>query len=322
MFIIRHRKIWYFFSLLFVLVSWFAIAKFGFNYSIEFTGGTLMEVEYKNARPDISVLNDKVIKAGFEGAQLQPSGEKNVIVRAKPLAEEDHKKLTTVLSSDETGQAEGGELVELRFDSIGPTIGKEMRQKSLTAIVLVCLMIILYIAFVFRKVSTGLAKDSGVSSFKYGLMAVVALIHDVSIPAGVFAILGHYQGVEVNSLFVTAMLTILGFSVHDTIVVYDRIRENLRRGIDPKTLPANTDGVSRFEQTVGASVDQTVTRSINTSMTVLVVLLALLFFGGETTKYFSLALVLGVVFGTYSSIFLASPFLVSLYNFKNKKGKK
>ena len=169
--------------------------------------------------------------------------------------------------------------------------------------ILVIVMIVLYIAFAFRKVS------QPVNSFYYGLMAVVALIHDVTLPAGVFAVLGHYYGVEVDTLFVTALLTVLGFSVHDTIVVFDRIRENLR----------NNGNKNNFETIVGASVNQTISRSINTSLTVILVLLAIFFLGGESTKYFSLALLIGVAIGTYSSIFLASPLLVTLQKLKNGK---
>ena len=169
--------------------------------------------------------------------------------------------------------------------------------------ILVMIMIVLYIAFAFRKVS------KPISSFYYGLMAVVALIHDVTLPAGVFAFLGHYYGVEVDTLFVTALLTVLGFSVHDTIVVFDRIRENLKDG----------GNKNDFEKVVGSSVNQTIGRSINTSLTVILVLLAMFFLGGESTKYFSLALLIGVAIGTYSSIFLASPLLVTIQKLKTRK---
>lgn len=168
---------------------------------------------------------------------------------------------------------------------------------------MVIVAIVLYIAFAFRKVSRP------VSSFKYGLITVAALAHDVVIPTGVFAYLGKYYGVEIDALFITALLTILGFSVHDTIVVFDRVRENIKiskQGED-------------FEQTVGSSVSQTIGRSINTSLTVVLVLLALYFFGGESTKYFSLALIIGVVVGTYSSIFIASPLLATVYKRQDRK---
>jgi preprotein translocase subunit SecF len=288
--IVKHRKIWYTFSGLLVLASLFSIFYFGLNFSIDFTGGSLLEIEYSNARPDAAVIQNKI-----PGVSVQPTGEKGIIIRSKTLSEEEHQALLKNLSST-------GVFTEIHFDSIGPTIGSELRQKSLTAVILVAVMIILYITFAFRKA------NRPVSSFKYGLMAVVALIHDVTAPIGVFAVLGHYFGVQIDILFVTAILTVLGFSVHDTIVVFDRIRENLRKNIGKD-----------FEETVGLSINQTIVRSINTSLTVIFVLLALFLFGGETIKYFSLALIIGVFFGTYSSIFLASPLLVTLYKLQTKK---
>ena len=293
MFIIKHRKIWYAFSLLIVIASLFSMFKFGLKQGIDFTGGALLEVEYA-AKPDALAAKQKIESLSLGSAIVQPSGEKNIIVRMKDLTEEQHQKvLSAVLSEGQGGK-------EIRFDSIGPVIGKELKKKSITAMILVIVMIILYIAFAFRKVS------QPVNSFYYGLMAVVALIHDVTFPAGVFAVLGHYYGVEVDTLFVTALLTVLGFSVHDTIVVFDRIRENLR----------NNGNKNDFETVVGASVNQTISRSINTSLTVILVLLAIFFLGGESTKYFSLALLIGVAIGTYSSIFLASPLLVTLQKLK------
>lgn len=284
------------------MASIFSIFYFGLKLGIDFTGGSLLEIEYNVNRPDINVLQEQAKIAGFENVSIQPTGEKGLIVKTKNLTEQEHQQLL---------QALGSELTEIRFDSIGPVIGKELAQKSLVAIILVVLMIILYIAFAFRKVSSGSARGGrGVSSFKFGLMAVVALVHDVTAPVGVFAVLGKFFGVEIDILFITAILTVLGFSVHDTIVVFDRIRENLKKGIG-KT----------FEETVGMSVSQTIVRSINTSLTVLLVLLAIFFFGGETTKFFALALMIGVFFGTYSSIFLASPLLVTLYNFQQRKRK-
>jgi len=295
MFIIKYRKIWYAFSLIIVIASLFSVFKFGLKQGIDFTGGALLEIEFA-VKPDVSVIRQKIGELSLGNALVQPSGDKNIIVRMKDLTEEQHQKvLSTALSA--------GQGKEIRFDSIGPVIGKELKNKSITAMILVVIMIILYIAFAFRKVSRP------ISSFYYGLMAVVALIHDVTLPAGVFAILGHYYGVEVDTLFVTALLTVLGFSVHDTIVVFDRIRENLRGG----------ENKNNFENIVGSSVNQTIGRSINTSLTVILVLLAMFFLGGESTKYFSLALLIGVAIGTYSSIFLASPLLVTIQKLKARK---
>ncbi len=293
--IVKHRKIWYTISGLLVLVSLFFIFYFGLNLSIEFTGGSLEEIVFNGARPDLSLINKKISELNFGNFSLQPSGDKGLIIKLKNLSEEEHQKLLSKIN-------ETGALTEIHFDSIGPTIGKELGQKSIYSVILVAVMIIIYIAFAFRKVS------KPVSSFKYGLMAVVALIHDVTAPIGVFAVLGKYFGVQIDILFVTAVLTVLGFSVHDTIVVFDRIRENLRKNVGKD-----------FEETVGMSINQTIVRSINTSLTVILVLLSLFFLAGETTRYFSLALIIGVFFGTYSSIFLASPLLVTLYKFQNRK---
>ena len=297
MWIIRHRKIWYILSGLLVAVSLSAVFFFGLRQGIEFTGGALLEVEYEGARPDIALIREKVNTLDLGNVVLQPSGEAGLIARMRNLSEEEHQAILASLSLGETP------VKEIRFDSIGPVIGKELRRKSLIAIAVVVVMIILYISFAFRKVS------QPVSSFKYGLMAITALIHDVTIPVGVFAALGKYLGVEIDMLFVTALLTILGFSVHDTIVVFDRVRENLKK--------SNTG--ENFESIVGKSVNQTIVRSINTSLTVLLVLFALFFLGGESTKYFSLALIIGVTVGTYSSMFLASPLLVTMEKWQNRK---
>lgn len=255
-----------------------------------------MEVEYRDARPEISGLQKKVNELNLGNVLLQPVEDTGLIVRLKDIDQEEHQKLLNALTDPKT------QLEEKRFDSIGPVIGKELRQKSWIAVSIVILMIILYIALAFRKVSRP------VSSWKYGVAAVLALIHDVSIPSGLFAVLGHFKGVEIDILFITALLTTLGFSVHDTIVVFDRIRENLKKQI----------GLS-FDDTVEASIRQTITRSIITSTTVIFVLVALLIFGPASTKYFSLTLIVGIIFGTYSSICLASPLLVTWHKWSEKR---
>lgn len=302
MFIVKYRKIWYAFSAMIVAASLFSVFYFGLKLGIDFTGGSLLEIEYKDSRPQMPELQEAANKLNFGNIILQPTGGKGLIARSRTLSEAEHQQLLSAFGSP-------NEMTEIRFDSIGPVIGKEMKSKSVSALILVIAMIIFYIAFTFRKVSAGLPRAGrGVSSFKYGLMAIVALVHDVTLPVGVFAALGWYFGVEIDILFVTAILTVLGFSVHDTIVVFDRIRENLRKGIG-----------QNFEETVGLSLRQTIVRSINTSLTVLLVLTAILVFGGETTRYFSLALIIGVSIGTYSSIFLASPLLVTIHKFQQRK---
>ena len=286
--IIGARKVTYAISGILVGASILALTFWGLKLGIDFTGGSFLEVEFTGVRSENSEILNKLNEIGIESAIVQSTGERGVILRFKDVNEEQHQQILASLSSL-------GELGEKRFDSIGPTIGKELRQKSVWAISLVLAMIVLYIAYVFRKVSRP------ISSWKYGIAAIIALTHDIIIPTGVFAYLGKFYGVEVDTLFVTALLTILGFSVHDTIVVFDRIRERLNR----------SQGKENFENVVETSIRSTIGRSINTSLTVLIVMAILYFLGGESTRFFSLAIMIGVFFGTYSSIFIASALLVS-----------
>lgn len=299
--IINNKHIYLTFSGFLVLASILVLAVWGLKPGIDFTGGSLLEVEFKNRAPSAQDLQKKFGELDLGNVLIQPTGEKGVIMRFKHVEEEAHQKILQVLRGDEADQEN---IVEKRFDAIGPTIGRELRNKSFAALILAVTAIILYIAWAFRKVSKPIA------SWKYGVVAVLALIHDVTIPTGVFAALGKFRGVEVDTLFITALLTILGFSVHDTIVVFDRIRENLQKLKHPEV----------FDETVNRSINETIARSVNTSLTVLLVLGAVFFFGGETVKYFSFALILGIIFGTYSSIFVASPLLVLWSKFGNKFG--
>jgi preprotein translocase subunit SecF len=301
MWIIKNRKIFYAFSLILIFISVFSFAKWGLNYGIDFTGGTLIELGYNNTRPlqsdvlkSISVIDDK--------ASVRPIGDTGFIIRMKPVDQAEKADLMKALSIN----ASSSDSVELKtFDSIGPILGAEALRKALVSIVLVILGIVLFITFVFRKVS------EPVSSWKYGLVAIIALVHDVIIPTGVFSILGHFHGYEIDTLFVTAILVILGFSVHDTIVVFDRVRENLRLSSAKKP----------FIEVVGESINQTIVRSINTSLTTLIALLVLYFYGGSSTEHFSLALIIGIAAGTYSSIFVGSALLVTIEMWGNKKNK-
>ena len=301
---VRNRKITYIFSGVLVAASFVSLLLWGIKPGIDFTGGSLLEATYPSGRPEITLITKAANELGFGNVLIQPSGDSDIIVRLRDISEQEHQKLLSALAiGDKIPE-------EKRFDSIGPVIGKELRQKSWIAVIIVALMIILYIAFAFRKVSRPASPSLGgpVASWKYGVAAVIALIHDVSIPSGLFAILGRFKGVEVDILFITAILTTLGFSVHDTIVVFDRIRENLKKGIG-----------MNFDDTVEKSIRQTVTRSIITSLTVIFVLISLLIFGPASTKYFSLTLLVGIAFGTYSSIFLASPLLVSWQKWQEKR---
>ncbi len=295
MFIVRNRKWFYTLSAAIVAVALFAIVAFGLKLGIDFKGGSLIEVTYPSGRPTIDAVTEKLSEGGkFPGYSVRPTGSDGYILRAPTLDATGHSAAISALSNNGVWPT-----LEKRFDSIGPTIGKELRTKSSFAILFVILAIVCFIAFAFRKVSRPVA------SWKYGLIAVVALIHDVIVPTGAFALLGYFLGTEVDTLFVTALLVVLGFSIHDTIVVFDRVRENLK---------VNSENNVRetFEDTVGKSVSQTLSRSINTSLTTVLSLLALYFLGSPTTRDFTLALIIGIVAGTYSSIFLASPLLVTV----------
>ncbi len=276
-------------------LSLVSIVCWGLNLGIDFTGGSLLEVEFFEARPSTGAINEALEEFQLGEVKVQPAGEAGLILRFRNVSEQTHQKIVVKLQeffgSEDSSQAI---LEEKRFESVGPVIGREIKKKAWLAIILAVVMIIAYIAYAFRKIS------KPVSSWKYGVAAILALIHDIVVILGLFSVLGYFFGTEIDSLFITALLTILGFSVHDTIVVFDRTRENLARHYQDD-----------FEQVVNDSVNQTITRSINTSVTTLLVLVTLFLFGGRTISDFVLALIAGVVVGTYSSIFVASPILVS-----------
>ncbi|MEX0918801.1 MAG: protein translocase subunit SecF [Candidatus Paceibacterota bacterium] len=289
MFIIKYRKIFFALSGLLVIGSLLAVGIFGLNLGIDFTGGSILEVTYEAGRPELPLIRDSLADLDLGQAGIQLSGDQSVIIRLRDITSDEKSALDEVLTFN-------GEFTftEDRYSAIGPSLGSELASKGLIAIALVVSLIILFIAFAFRGVS------HKVNSWKYGLVAIVTLSHDIIIPLGLIAVLGQTVGAEVDALFLTALLAILGLSVNDTIVVFDRIRENLRHKISP-----------HFDEVVGLSLNQTFARSINTSLTTIVVLLALLFLGGQTTKYFALILAIGMAIGTYSSLFLAAPLLVT-----------
>lgn len=293
--IVKHKNIWLGFSSLLVIVSIVALAVWQLKFGIDFTGGSLLEVVYGGNRPSSEEVINQLKKFDLKELEVKPAGEKVMIFRTRTLDEETHQKVFTELKKNDAT------LVERSFDSIGPVIGAELRGKSLWAVTIALLLILGYITYAFRRVSFPVA------SWKYGASAILALFHDLLTTVGVFAILGHFAGVEITSSFIPAFLTVLGFSVHDTIVVFDRIRENL------------TKYKGEFHEIVNKSLNETLVRSINTSLTVLLVLLAIFFFGGETIKQFSLTLLIGIALGTYSSIFVASPLLVVWHNLSKKK---
>lgn len=301
MFIINYRKYFFILSAVLVLLSIGAMVFFRpWNFGIEFTGGSILEVGYPDGRPDVEVFKEKLRALNWT-TQVQATGDDAYLVRTKALTEPERQQLMGAVSDNNTTKID-----ERRFNSIGPTIGAELRNKALWSLAVVMLAIVFYIAFAFRHVS------HPVSSWVYGFVAIIALVHDVVIPTGIYVALGHFHlDAQIDVLFITAILTVLGFSVHDTIVVFDRTRENLK-----------LRSWKEFDVTVGHSVEQTYVRSINTSLTVLLVILALYFVGGETTKNFALVLAAGILVGTYSSIFVASPLLVAIEEWQRKREEK
>ena len=301
MFVIRYRKIWYALSGALLILSAWAIFQYGFNFSIDFKGGTITEVSYAS-RPEKAVVEEKVEALDLGGFSVRPSGADRYVVRTRELDGVEQQALLAAL---------GAEQVE-RQNSIGPVAGAELRSKAVKAIAVVVAMIVLFITFAFRRVSTT-AEDRARGlppSWKYGLATIIALAHDVIIPAGIFAWLGYTAGVEIDLLFVTGLLAILGYSVHDSIVVFDRVRENLSKH--------SVGNPEEFERLVGASISQTFARSINTSVTIFITLLALYIYGSAATETFALLLLIGVVIGTYSSVFIGSPLLVTFSKLQKK----
>lgn len=301
--IVKYRKIFYALSVILITGSVFSIIFWGLNPGVDFTGGTLLDVSFSSIQSDnanIPKLEDvrkTLFDMGYNEASVR-SSESGYFIRLREITPIEKDGIMQKLSF-------GGVYnpVEKTFSSVGPILGNEAIYKSWISIVLVLIAIVLFIAFAFRKVSKPL------SSWVYGGVTILALIHDVIIPTGVFSILGHFYGTEVDTLFVTALLVILGFSVHDTIVVFDRVRENLHRNEESGTKKT-------FDEIVGQSINETFVRSINTSLTTLIAILVLYIFGPETVRNFSLALLIGITVGTYSSIFVGSTLLVTINNWK------
>lgn len=287
--IVGRRYWWFLLSLIIILPGLFSLATHGLRLSIDFTGGTLWELQMgQPVQP--GEVKAVLAERGFGDSLVQTTQDNGLMIRMKELKEGSPEKAQ--IASDL--QAKFGDFKELRIESVGPTLGNEIRNRAMIAVLFASIGILAYIAYAFRNTK---------NPFLYGTAAIIAMLHDVAIVVGIFSILGWVQGVEIDSLFVTALLTVIGFSVHDTIVVFDRIRENLGRRAG-----------RTFEQTVNYSVVQTMVRSLNTSLTVVFTLLALYLLGGETIKYFVLALLIGIVSGTYSSIFNASQIVVVWQN--------
>lgn len=275
----RFKWLYFGISLLILIPGIYSLIRYGLRLSIDFTGGSLLEIQATGSANFASVAKDQNLKLN----SVQSAGDNTYLLRFQPLSQEDNDKFKKAL----------GNVSEKRFETVGPLIGRELTQKAILSIILASLFIIAYIAWSFRSIPKPYA------SWKFGVSAVIALLHDALVVLGLFSLFGHYFHVEIDSLFVTAILTVIGFSVHDTIVVFDRIRENLIK--HPNV---------NFTQIVDYSITETLNRSLSTSLTVTVTLTALLLFGGESIRWFVIALLVGIISGTYSSIFNAAPLLV------------
>jgi preprotein translocase subunit SecF len=282
--IIQKRNIWFAIAIILAIASIAALVIWHLKFGIDFTGGSLQELTFSSNRPSVTEVDDKLSDLGLGGLVVQPVGDQNMILRFQSTESSIHTKIIQKLGTSS--------VEELRFDSVGPSIGSELKQKTFYAIIVSIIVILMYIGFAFRKVSRP------VESWKYGLCSVMALAFNILVVLGTFSVLGKFAGMEINAPFIAALLTILGYTINDTIVVFDRIRENLPKSEDD------------FETTVNASINQTLVRSINTSSTVILVLIAIFLFGGASIKDFTLAMAIGVFVGTWSSIFLASPLLL------------
>jgi preprotein translocase subunit SecF len=296
--LIAKRKIWYAISILMIVPGLISLMLFGLKFGIDFNSGEVSTVQGTHTITTIKPLTDPL---GLKDVTVVSLGSNQTQIRFHDPApqsahEANHQKLKAAL-------AEKG-ITELSFDSVGPSVSKSIAINAIGALLAASLAIVLYIAYAFRNA------PRPVSPWSFGIMAIIALLHDALFVLGIFSLLGHFFGVEIDALFVTAILTVIGFSVHDTIVVFDRIRENLRRRKDD------------FETIVNISILETLARSINTSLTVLLTLLALFLFGGQSIRLFVLALMIGIASGTYSSIFNASPLLVTWHNYQLKKAAK
>lgn len=294
--IISKTKYAYIFSGVLTIASVVAIFVWGLNLGIDFKGGTLMEVKFSQNVPQVVEIEEKLKDVELTSLSIQRSENNSAIIRYLASDETTNEKVMEKLKEFDK------DALQTKVDFIGASVSDDMKKKAIWAVILAIAGIALYVAWAFRKVSRP------ISSWQYGINAVIALIHDVLITIGIFSVLGHFYNIEIGVSFVAALLTILGFSVHDTIVVFDRTRENLLR----------SSSKEKFPDIVNRSLNETLVRSINTSLTVIITLLAIYVFGGESVKYFSLALLVGITFGTYSSIFIASALLVTTYNWKVK----
>ncbi|MEI7690424.1 MAG: protein translocase subunit SecF [bacterium] len=289
--IIKHRKWWYLLSLLIVLPGVVSLVIFGLKLSIDFTGGTIIEIDGTKDKTQIEKL---ARDAKFENLTISQN-DKYILIRSKVVSEEKHKKFKVELNKIKGAK-------EIRIETVGPSISKEITTRAFTSVLLASVIIVIYLAYVFRKV------PKPASSLRFGVTAVLGILHDALALLGIFSILGFLFNVEIDPLFITAVLTVIGFSVHDTVVIYDRVRENLIKGTS-----------ETFEGVVNRSIVEMLDRDISTSFLAFIIVFILYLFGGDSIRYFVLTMVIGILLGTYSSIFNSASLLVTWQNIKDRK---
>lgn len=297
--ITKYRTLLFWLTGIVMAVAVAAIIYFGLPLGIDFTGGSLMQVSYPEGRPALAQIQSSVAVVPLGEVSIRESGDRAIVIRSRTMTPEEHADVLAALAQET-------KIVELGYTSVGPSFGSQFASKALWALLAVAIAIALYVAFAFRKVSRP------VPSWVYGIVVILMLVHDLIVPAGFYAILAHYTGASVDALFVTALLALLGYSVNDTIVIFDRVREHLARNEKENVKES-------FEDTVGKSISETLTRSVNTSLTVVLALVALVFFGALATRDFALVMLVGVVAGTYSSILVAAPLLIPFARWYVKK---
>ncbi len=292
---LKYKKIYYLFSTTLVVASIVCLFIFGLRFGIDFSGGSILEVDF-DKRPENPAIQEKLKDLNLGEIVLQPAGENEVILRLKDINEETHQQIISRLG-------EISKVQEKRFESIGPTIGKELRQKTLMLVIVSLLALLIYISVAFRKV------NFPVSSWQYGVISILTLSFDVLITVGSLAFLGKFYNVQFSIPIITALLTILGYTINDKVIIFDRVRENLLR-----------DRRDNFEELVNRSLNETLGRSLSTGTCALLVLFFIFLFGGETLKYFALTLIVGILVGTYSSLLLAAPILADWLKLRERRG--
>ena len=293
---IKYSKIYFIASGILIIASIVSVLVFGINWGIEFVGGSILKITYIEQQSDTQELSKNLSDLGLDNFSIRLSGERGVVVKMPEVSQEIKDRVSAILYSSDKIEKES-----ISYESVSPVVGGESKTKSVRAVMLSIIAIVLYVAFAFRKISRPL------KSWQYGIATVIALMHDVLIPVGIFAALGHFWGVEFSIPILTALLTILGYSVNDTVVVFDRIRENLIKS------PGEA-----FNDVIDDSLNQTLVRSLSTGFATLIVLSAIFFFGDQSLTYFSFALIIGIAFGSYSSIFLASTLIAQIYNLQRR----